>query len=203
LRVALRRAFWGLVVLGALIAPAAASAHNPTGPINASTSTNVPTLDGTVNSAEWADAQPYALNFTGHTGTLWVKHTATTIYFAARINDAVGSTPSLLLYFDNNHNGVKDAGEDGVVSDSSNGDFFYSPSTSNHPRDTQDGGTNDVVAASGFDLGAGQAMFEMSHPKNTADDAHDFSVADGQTVGMHAEYATTGPSFFEYPAATS
>jgi Bacterial Ig domain/Peptidase family C25 len=203
LRVALRRSLGGLVIVAALVAPAAAYAHNPTGPINASTSTNVPTIDGTVNAAEWADAQQYSLGFTGHPGTLWVKHTATTIYFAARISDAPGAITDLSLYFDNNHNGIKDPGEDGVISDPTDGDFFFSPTPApgQHPRDTEDGGTNDVVAAKGFDLGAGQSMFEMSHPKNSADDAHDFSVANGQTVGLHLEYFTSGPSFFEYPAA--
>src|SRR5262245_41031537 len=127
-------------MLGALIAPAVASAHNPTGPINASTSTRVPTIDGTVNPGEWSDAQQYSLGFTGHPGTLWVKHTATTIYFAARINDAVGATPTLALYFDNNHNGIKDPGEDGVISDPINGDFFFNPNPppGQHPRDTED-----------------------------------------------------------------
>jgi hypothetical protein len=52
LGVVLRRLVLGLVVLGTLIAPAVASAHNPTGPISASTSTRVPTIDGTVNAAE-------------------------------------------------------------------------------------------------------------------------------------------------------
>ena len=187
-------------MLGALVVPAGAFAHNPTGPINASTSTRVPTIDGTVNAAEWVDAQRYPLTFPGHAGTLWVKHTATTLYFAARINETAGAIVDLALYFDNNHNGVKDAGEDGVISDASDGDFFYDPGTANHPRDSGVGGTNDVVAAKGFDLAAGQAMFEMSHPKDSADNAHDFSLADGATVGMHAEYFSS-PSFFEYPAA--
>jgi len=62
-------------------------------------------------------------------------------------------------------------------------DLFWGPTTK---FDTAEGGTSDGQGKSSGS--GGYNYFEISHPLNSADDAHDFSLTAGNTVGFHLEY---------------
>ena len=51
--------------------------------------------------------------------------------------------------------------------------------------DTNDGGTTDLQIAAGRQGSSNH--FEISHPLNSADDAHDISLSGGQSVGFSFE----------------
>jgi len=146
-----------------------------------------PTIDGVVGAAEWADASQASFSI-GWTlvGDLWVMNDANNLYLAVKIADSSLTVMDRLYFgFDGNNNGVREAGDDllGSMGDGTFMDFFWGPTTK---FDTAEGGTSDGEGkASGS---GGFNYFEMGHPLNSADDAHDFSLAPGNTIGFHLEY---------------
>lgn len=146
-----------------------------------------PTIDGIVGAAEWASASHASVSI-GWTfiGDLWVMNDASNLYLAVKIADSsLTATDRIYIGFDNNNNEAREAGDDilGVMGDGTFMDLFWGPPTK---FDTAEGGTSDGQGkASGS---GGFNYFEMSHPLDSADDAHDFSLAAGGTVGFHLEY---------------
>jgi len=146
-----------------------------------------PTIDGVVGAAEWASASHTSFSI-GWTlvGDLWVMNDASNLYLAVKVADSSLTVMDRIYFgFDNNNNGVREAGDDilGVMGDGTFMDLFWGPTTK---FDTAEGGTSDGQGkASGS---GGFNYFEMSHPLDSADDAHDFSLAAGNTIGFHLEY---------------
>ena len=146
-----------------------------------------PVIDGVVGDAEWASASHALFSigsiFVGH---LWVMNDAENLYLAVKVHDSSLTVMDRLYFgFDNNNNGVREAGDDilGLMGDGTFMDLFWGPTTK---FDTAEGGTSDGQGKSSGS--GGYNYFEMSHPLNSADDAHDFSLAAGNTVGFHLEY---------------
>jgi len=146
-----------------------------------------PTIDGVVGATEWASAShaSFSIGWT-FIGDLWVMNDAGNLYLAVKIADSSLTVMDRLYFgFDNNNNGAREAGDDilGSMGDGTFMDFFWGPTTK---FDTAEGGTTDGQGkASGS---GGFNYFEMSHPLDSADDAHDFSLSAGSTVGFHLEY---------------
>jgi hypothetical protein len=146
-----------------------------------------PTIDGAVGAAEWAGAShtSFSIGWT-FVGDLWVMNDASNLYLAVKIADtSLTAMDRLYFGFDNNNNGVREAGDDllGLTGDGQFMDLFWGPPTK---FDTDAGGTSDGQGnASGS---GGHNYFEMSHLLNSADDAHDFSLSAGNTVGFNIEY---------------
>ncbi len=146
-----------------------------------------PTIDGVIGAAEWVGAShtSFSIGWT-FVGDLWVMNDASNLYLAVKIADtSLTAMDRLYFGFDNNNNGVREAGDDllGLTGDGQFMDLFWSPPTK---FDTDAGGTSDGQGnASGS---GGHNYFEMSHPLNSADDAHDFSLSAGNTVGFNIEY---------------
>src|SRR5688500_473941 len=114
LRVSLRRMTLFVLVGGALAVPSVASAHGPGLTYVAGTSSTPPTVDGVVNAAEWAGATSYSFPFgTFGNATAQFKYYGGDLYIGVVVQDlSAGLTPSLVAFFDNNHDGEKVLGED-------------------------------------------------------------------------------------------
>ena len=76
-------------------------------------------IDGGIKPAnEWADAASLQIPFPGHPATLTVKHKDAFLYALLTVQDdrPAGGIQccSATIFFDNNHNGVRDPGEDAM-----------------------------------------------------------------------------------------
>jgi hypothetical protein len=187
--------------VAALVLPAVAWASG--GPAyGAGATATPPTIDGTITPAEWKDAPAYSLSFGGIPATVRFEHTATDLYVGVVVNDlAPGASPSLDVFFDNDHDGVKELGDDAWLSfpGSFAQDFFWSPAGSggaSHYNDSVGGGTNETVASSSS--GTGEVTFEIRHPLCSADTAHDICATVGQTLGVDFQYQPT-VGFYDAP----
>ena len=206
----------GVSVLGTIVAlalPGVAQAHHePPVVFDAATAAATPTIDGVIGTGEWSDAPSYDVNFNGVSGTVRFKHDAQFLYVAMTVSDDSGGSKEMGAFFDDNHDGVKDPGEDvmlGFASPFSFGaDYYYSStgaSGATHYADTSTEGTNPPGDGTDDILGAGQVVgsqvtFEMRHPLCSDDTAHDFCLAPGDTVGMDLMYVIDGTGFM-YPGA--
>lgn len=168
-----------------------------------------PTINGVIGAEEWddADSVTFTLSYSGesHECTLYVKNDALNLYLAVVVigDDYCESPPyydSLWFTFDNDHDGCifldSEVGDDKLYmrADGVAGDMYWDGGNLEiWSSDTSliDGGTNDIVgAASHTDTsGVGDYTFELSHPLDTADDAHDFSLSAGDTVGFKLTFA--------------
>jgi Tol biopolymer transport system component len=171
-----------------------------------------PTINGVIDTGEWADTPSYPVNFGGLPGTVRFKHDAGFLYGALTVDDSGIGSKSGAFFFDDNHDGLKDPGEDLVTIAVGGGDsdFYYSTAGiggASHYSDTSTAGTNppgggtDDVVAGASDAG-GTVSFEFRHPLCSTDDVHDFCLANGDTVGVLLQYQS-GLPFWDYPGASA
>lgn len=157
-------------------------------------------IDGTLSSGEWDDAGQVSFNANLPGGgttpaTLFVMNNETDLYLAVRFQRSfVDPGNTLAFEFDNDNDGVAENGDDLLLVNPASSPAFVdefrtniSPCTSTSEaacgfKDTDHGGTNDGAGA--FANDGTFSVYEMSHPLNTADDDHDFSLAFGDIVGM-------------------
>jgi hypothetical protein len=188
-----------VALLGALVLPGLAWAGG--GPAyQAGATATPPTIDGTVTAGEWAGSTAYSLSFGSIPATVRFEHTATGLYVAVVVQDlAPGTAPSIAVYFDNNHDGIKDPGDDAWLGPLAQ-DFYYSPTGTggaSHYHDSVGGGTNETIAAGTSTSGA--VTFEISHPLCSADTAHDICATVGQTLGVDFQYSPGTVGFYDAP----
>ncbi len=129
--------------------------------------------------------------------TVYVTHDHTYLYLAASF-DRKGEFHPLDLVsfeFDNDNDGKREDGDDLVFIHPSTPlnvagpvfDFYRYNGARDNGLDTSEGGTNDGISAWGA-IGS-KGVFEIRHPLNSADDAHDFSINTWifpHTVGLQA-----------------
>ncbi len=159
-----------------------------------------PTVDGVMAPGEWDAAARIDFaarvpsNDGGGTkpGSLLVMNDGTNLYVALRLSQASAPRGSFVIEFDNDHDGIFfEQGEDGFVANP--GTFYTDFFRTTEPpcpagvvcglQDAQLGGTNDGRSATGDST----FVYEVSKPLDTADDAHDFSLKRGDTVGFWAD----------------
>jgi len=180
------------------------------------------TIDGVLSPGEWDTAG--SINFQvklpdsvggGTTpATLFVMSDADNLYLAVTIQRPSLDSSSISIFFDNDHDGVSKEGDDGFGLNANQfgnrrfGDIFFTFLPPCPPPffcglgDTDFGGTNDGVGDASND--GTFSIFEQSHPLNTADDAHDFSLIMGDTVGFMVDIRLiVGPTFPDDFADTS
>lgn len=160
------------------------------------------TVDGNFTDAEWACAKTY--NFTANVSggatpaTLYVMNDATNVYFAVRLARSGSDKVNTLQFnFDNNDSwtanggaGAAEAGDEVLSLDAAKGfiDAYLtlkctsSSQSSCWGTDPSDGGTRDGSGA--FTNDGSYTTYEISHPLNTADNTHDFSLSAGGKVGL-------------------
>ena len=202
--------------LGAIVAlalPAVAQAHHePPVVFQGATATTTPTIDGVIGAGEWTDTPSYDFTIEGRPITVRFKHDAEFLYVALSVTEDSGSTTSMGIFFDDNHDGIKDPGEDVILGFASpfsfGADYYYSTagnSGSTHYSDSGTGGTDPPGDGTDDIVGAGQIVgpnrtFELRHPLCSPDAVHDVCLEPGDTVGVDVMYAIDGTGFM-YPGA--
>jgi len=160
-----------------------------------------PVLNGTLAQSEWSGAATFDfdVNVPGGGTTparLYVMNDDTNLYFAVRVTRSVTDAyMGVVFLFDNNANGLFsdepfEEGDDAFGFTTQNGfiDNYYTlrpPCPSGQIcgfSDVDDGGTVDGAGA--FGSAGTDRIFELSHPLNSTDDAHDLSRTLNQSVGM-------------------
>ncbi|HKG10196.1 MAG TPA: Ig-like domain-containing protein [Gaiellaceae bacterium] len=179
--------------------PGVAQAHGGgTFVAGSAATTPPPTIDGVVSPAEWADSTPYSVDL-GSFGNATVRfvHTTTDLYVGVVVQDpSPGLAPEFAVFFDNNHDGVKELGDDAWLAAVGGGgeDFFWNPAgPGSHVSDLGDAGTGDTVAAG---TSSDEQMFEHRHPLCSADPEHDICASTGQTLGIDFQYSQSSSGAF-------
>jgi hypothetical protein len=170
-----------------------------------------PTIDGNIQASEWADAATATIGPFGpgniYSGTLYMMNDGVNLYIAVVIqgDGDLGSDDNVRFYFDNDNGGemAREPGDDDIINQGTStviGDIFSDGTFDQW--DTLFGGTNDGQVASSRQ--GSLNMFELSHPLDDDDDAHDFSLSAGQTVGfaltvvINTNWITNIPGFGIY-----
>lgn len=154
-----------------------------------------PKIDGNIEDEEWSTAAKIDFNITNYNGTIYVMNDGGNLYLAANItDDDFGTSFSdydvFMFLFDNdNDGGGPEKGDDGLFCFSITGppyDVFYNITEPPWPSDAADGGTVDGYHDETSD--GNYNYFECVHPLDSSDDAHDFSLKIGYTVGFRVGY---------------
>ncbi len=184
-----------------------------------------PTIDGVFAPDEWNSAGrvEFAVDVPSTDGggttpaTLYVMNDAVNLYLAVKVARRTLGTSSVAFEFDNDHSGVAfREGNDAVVFTPGAGLFDdfrtrSAPCTPSGevcaPGDTTDGGRTDGQGAA-TNNGA-FSFYEISHPLNSGDTQHDFSLRAGATVGFSLSvrlFSLNTPSSFadtDFPGPAS
>ncbi len=187
-----------------LLPNTSASAHAPGVRLSAS---GAAVVDGVFSPGEWDTAAhiDFHLNLpAGGTtpATLFVMNDATKLYLGVRIPGPQIGRGGIAFEFDNDHDGIREQGdniaavnatEDGALESSLDGfrDHCGNPNPACGFRDTDYGGTSDMVGAVTNDGTA--TFYEYSVILDSADNAHDFSLRVGDTVGFTIWASFLGP----------
>ena len=191
------------IALGIVALPGASVAHSGLVLRGYGTST----VDGTFSPGEWDAAglhefsAPLPAELGGGTilGTLYVMNDAQNLYVALRMaSPSTAGTTSFLGAFDNNHSGtLYKQGDEVMVFERSGATTSFSDSFINVVpngfcwcKDTDYGGTDEQ--AGGYARDSGASYYEISHPLDTADDPHDFSLGPGRRMSLEIAYITCG-----------
>jgi hypothetical protein len=163
------------------------------------------TIDGALGAGEWSGARrmEFGARLPPHDGggtvpsTLMVMNDGSTLYVALQVGRATfGGNTSLALYFDNDHDGTREAGDDAFLADIGTFspvrfvDWHWASCVPGGAGlacpvpDTDRGGTSDGTSAAG--IAGGAAVLEAAHPLDSADDGHDFSLGPGSVAGFAA-----------------
>jgi hypothetical protein len=199
----LRLAVVVLAAAAVAVVPSAATGH--AGPVLRGFGTAV--IDGTPAPGEWdaAARHDFTVNRAPAEGggtvpaTLYVMNDAANMYVALRVSNASVGYSVLRLFFDNDHSGGagQALGDDFIqLGSTAFRDFFlHEPSPGNRTwsLDATYGGTSD---------GAGLAsnhpdfsFYELWHPLDSADNAHDFSLSVGNRIGFDLQFLHCVPYY--------
>jgi hypothetical protein len=186
-----RRSLFGLIAIGVI--PGGVTAQTP-GVVITGVGTAI--VDGTVTAGEWQNAgcREFLVNVPegGTTpGLVCAMNDQANLYFLVRFQRSIadpGNTAS--IEFDNDHDRIREDGDDVLVINPSIG-FLDAFRTTAPPcpagalcgfLDTDFGGTNDGAGA--FHNDGVFTTYEFSHPLDSSDDLHDFSIRPGSVVGF-------------------
>jgi hypothetical protein len=167
--------------------------------------TGTATVDGALAPGEWAGARriEFAARLPAHDGggtvaaTIRAMNDGSTLFVSLQVGRATyGGNTTLAMYFDNDHDGTREAGDDafladvGMFSPARFVDLHWASCVPGGPGlhcpvlDTERGGTGEGSSATG--ISGGTAVIEASHPLDSADDGHDFSLGPGSVAGYAA-----------------
>lgn len=155
-------------------------------------------IDGVLSPGEWnsAGCVDFPVNIPGGgttPGTVCAMNDGGNLYLAIRFaRTVVDPGNSASFEFDNDHSGGPRVNGDDIISfmpnsatglgDGARTNAGPCPTGLCGLFDTDLGGTSDGAGA--FHNDGTHAVYEFSHPLNTADDAHDFSLGPDSTVGF-------------------
>ena len=173
-----------------LFAVSGASGHAPGAALYGA---GTATIDGSLSPGEWDGARrlDFAARVPAHDGgatipaTIRAMNDGTTLYVSLQVGRATyGGSTGFSLYFDNDHDGIREAGDDAFHADVG----MFSPAVPRLALDlVRAWRTRSRVSRRrqprwlergyvGCGIGGGSVVLEVSHPLNSADDAHDFSL---------------------------
>jgi len=152
-----------------------------------------PTIDGIIENKEWENASKVTfgpiITLNGKTinGIVYMMNDDKNLYIAVLINgdNDFDSTDGFEVFFNNNGNERSfEDGDDFIAIRGKNlfFDGYYYKITNAINPDTIDEGTNDGKGAGSHEGLMNQ--FEISHPLNSSDSLHDFSLSLKQKVGF-------------------
>jgi hypothetical protein len=181
--------------------PGSALAHDPGWTLKGF---GTATIDAVLTPGEWDTAakRDFAANRLPEEGggtmpaTLYVMNDATTLYLAVSIAKPALGSSSIAFEFDNDHVGFPGTteGDDVLLMNPTHTPSFLDEVRTNALPcplppgrlcglfDTDVGGTSD--GAGGAMNAGGFSVYEFSHPLNSDDDAHDFSLSVGNRIGF-------------------
>lgn len=155
------------------------------------------TLDGTLSRGEWrrGSSVRFDVNLPGGGTTparMFVMNDATNLYVALRFARAVPDAANGFgLEWDTDHSCGLSNGDDGVVANAALPELSDNFRTDQPPcptgvlcglSDISAGGTNNGGYA--FANAGGFNVYEISHPLDSGDTGHDFSLHAGDSIGM-------------------
>ena len=192
-----------LVAVGALLIGVVGASAHARGAILYGAGTA--TVDGALAPGEWTGARRIDFgaarpSFDGGgtvPATVMAMNDESNLYVALQVGrPTYGANTSLALYFDNDHDAVIEPGDDAFLADVGAFsaprfiDWHWGPCIPGGEGaacpmlDVDRGGTSEGTSAAA--IGGGAAVIEASHPLNSADDTHDFSLGAGSTAGFSA-----------------
>src|SRR5918999_212321 len=93
--------------------PGTGSAHRqPPVIFQSAAVSSAPTVDGVLGAGEWDDTTSSFLLFGELSGSARFKHDSQYVYVAVTVADGGLGAKSIGMYFDDDHDGLKDPGED-------------------------------------------------------------------------------------------
>jgi len=160
-----------------------------------------PTIDGVLSSGEWDNAGTLDFDanvFGGGTtpARIFVLDDGNNLYVAIRVDrTALDAFNFAGIVFDNDHGGEtsNEVGDDRFeLLGGTFRDFFWTGS--GFDIDTSAGGNTDGSGSQGND--STFTVYEFSHPLDSTDNTHDFSLAAGDTVGFNlsVRFGATQPN---------
>ena len=144
-----------------------------------------PSINGVIDPDEWSLADWMDFTVGSHSGRMYVMNDAGNLYIALRLQDDDASdNDEMKIFFDNdNGGGALQLGDDVIWHTTVQfRDGYHEPPLATD-YDEDDGGSTDGSGDRTRD-GSNVWYVEFSHPLNTADDSHDFSLSYGDTVGF-------------------
>jgi len=144
-----------------------------------------PTIDGVIGAGEWDDAWTDTTTILGTTLTAYAKNDATYLYFAGEGDPTPDIARDLMVFFDNGHNQVLDAGDDMKMlsADGLGGlvvqDYYWDGVALDWLQDS----SAHVSAAYTYAAGPQRITIEGRVPLASGD-GQDMSTAPGETIGM-------------------
>jgi len=177
----------------------------------------IPSIDGKIFSGEWEDAD-FKVFYMGpsknYRATFYIKNDFENLYVAFEIEGVTygpdtGVFDAFSLVFDNDNDGELHEEGDDVLNfwiyfepDFLFFDGFYSAATGDPAgHDHLSGGSNDGEGywthTNPTPNATGNYIFELSHPLDSNDDSHDFSLKPGDSIGFYIFFyeAVYGPSY--------
>lgn len=195
-----RGALAAAIALGLALLPGAAVGHS--GLVLRGYGTAV--VDGALGAGEWDPAARFDFNANrpaeegGGTvpATLYLMNDMQNLYVGLRVDSvSTAGRSSFLASFDNNHSGgVANQQGDETLAYERTGmsgefqDLFVRLISAGFElsKDMDYGGTSD--GGGDYMRTGSSSFFELSHPLNTGDDSHDFSLVPGMRIGLDLYY---------------
>ncbi|HEV2951381.1 MAG TPA: hypothetical protein VGZ51_04705, partial [Actinomycetota bacterium] len=156
-----------------------------------------PDLDGFLSPGEWSAATAVPFPDDPNGATAYVMNDGGYLYAALEYTDPGGGR-SFSLYFDDDHSGTLDVGEDLWVADGTvggGGDWFYNGETWSAD------GVDDTRWEQRFNPDNDRVVFEVAHRLCTAEESSDICLTPGEVAGiklLYHDFALLQP--FTYPA---
>lgn len=167
-------------------------------------------IDGVFGAGEWEPAGrhdfeaalPVELGGGTVSASLYFMNDAQNLYVGLRVGSAsTAGTTSFFGSFDNNHSGgvYNEEGDEVMAFERSQGTVAFSDDFIHLVGngfcwcvDTEYGGADELSGSYTKDSNA--SYYELSHPLNTGDDAHDFSVGPGRRMSIGFDHVACGPT---------